>query len=73
MTQTAKERLTARQQQVLDFIRDNMALYSPTCRQIAAAIGAKSPHAATVHLDALERKGHIRRTPGKPRNIEVLA
>lgn len=73
MTQTAKERLTARQQQVLDFIRDNMALYSPTCRQIAAAIGAKSPHAATVHLDALERKGFIRRTPGKPRNIEVVS
>jgi repressor LexA len=73
MTQTAKERLTARQQQVLDFIRDNMAMYSPTCRQIAAAIGAKSPHAATVHLDALERKGFIRRVPGKPRNIEVLA
>jgi repressor LexA len=73
MTQTAKERLTARQQEVLDFIRANMALYSPTCRQIAQAIGAKSPHAATVHLDALERKGFIRRTPGKPRNIEVLS
>jgi len=72
MTQTAKERLTARQQQVLDFIRDNMALYSPTVRQIAKAIGAKSPHAATVHLDALERKGAIRRTPGKARNIEVI-
>jgi repressor LexA len=73
MTQTAKERLTARQQQVLDFIRENMAMFSPTVRQIAAAIGAKSPHAATVHLDALERKGFIRRVPGKPRNIEVLS
>ncbi len=73
MTQTAKERLTARQQQVLDFIKANMAMYSPTCRQIAAAIGAKSPHAATCHLDALEKKGLIRRTPGKPRNIEVLS
>ena len=72
MTQTAKERLTARQQQVLDFIKANMAMYSPTCRQIAAAIGAKSPHAATCHLDALEKKGLNRRTPGKPRNIEVL-
>ena len=73
MTETAKERLTARQQQVLDFIKANMALYSPSCREIAAAIGAKSPHAATVHLDALERKGAIRRVPGKARNIEVLA
>ena len=73
MTETAKERLTARQQQVLDFIKANMALYSPSCREIAAAIGAKSPHAATVHLDALEKKGVIRRVRGKARNIEVLA
>jgi repressor LexA len=73
MTQTAKERLTARQQEVLDFIRENMAMFSPTVRQIAAAIGAKSPHSATGHLDALERKGFIRRTRGKPRNIEVLS
>jgi repressor LexA len=73
MNTTAKERLTARQQEVLDFIRANMSLYSPTVRQIAQAIGAKSPHAATVHLDALERKGFIRRTPGKPRNIEVVS
>jgi len=41
-------------------------------RQIAQAIGAKSPHSATGHLDALERKGFIRRTPGRPRNIEVV-
>jgi repressor LexA len=73
MTQTAKERLTARQQEVLDFIVANMSLYSPTVRQIASAIGAKSPHAATVHLDALEKKGFIRRVKGKPRNIEVVS
>lgn len=72
MTEPTPIPLTPRQQEVLDFIRENMALYSPTCRQIAAAIGAKSPHAATVHLDALEKKGRIRRTPGRPRNIEVL-
>jgi len=72
MTATAKERLTARQQEVLDFIKANMAVFSPTVRQIAQAIGAKSPHSATGHLDALERKGFIRRTPGRPRNIEVV-
>jgi repressor LexA len=72
MTATAKERLTERQQEVLDFIKANMAVFSPTVRQIAQAIGAKSPHSATGHLDALERKGFIRRTPGRPRNIEVV-
>ena len=73
MTEPQTMTLTARQQEVLDFIKANMALYSPSCREIAAAIGAKSPHAATVHLDALEKKGAIRRVPGKARNIEVLA
>jgi SOS-response transcriptional repressor LexA len=63
--------LTDRQQEVLAFIKANMGLYGPTCREIAAAIGAKSPHAATVHLDALEKKGFIRRT-GKTRGIEVV-
>jgi SOS-response transcriptional repressor LexA len=63
--------LTDRQQEVLDFIKANMGLYGPTCREIAAAIGAKSPHAATVHLDALEKKGFIRRS-GKTRGIEVV-
>lgn len=70
-TTTEPITLTDRQQEVLDFIKANIALYGPTCREIAAAIGAKSPHAATVHLDALERKGLIRRT-GKTRGIEVV-
>jgi SOS-response transcriptional repressor LexA len=71
MTTTEPITLTDRQQEVLDFIKANMGLYGPTCREIAAAIGAKSPHAATVHLDALERKGLIRRS-GKTRGIEVV-
>lgn len=72
MTIAEREKLTARQAEVLKFIKDNMHLYSPTVRQIAAAIGAKSPHAATGHLDALEKKGFITREPGKTRNIKVL-
>lgn len=70
-TTTEPITLTDRQQEVLDFIKANMGLYGPTCREIAAAIGAKSPHAATVHLDALEKKGFIRRS-GKTRGIEVV-
>lgn len=70
-----KERLdlTGRQAEVLAFIKANMAFYSPSCREIAKAIGAKSPNAATAHLDALEKKGWITRDPGKARNIKVLA
>ena len=64
--------LTERQREVLDFIKQNMHLYSPTVREIAAAMSIKSPHGVTVHLKALERKGYLRMASGKPRGIEVL-
>jgi repressor LexA len=64
--------LTDRQRQVLEFIKQNMAFFSPTVREIAAAMSIKSPHGVTVHLEALERKGRIRMAKGKPRGIEVL-
>jgi repressor LexA len=64
--------LTARQREVLEWIKSNMAYYSPTVREIAAAMSIKSPHGVTVHLEALERKGYIRMAQGKPRGIEVV-
>jgi repressor LexA len=65
--------LTARQREVLEWIKANMGYYSPTVREIAAAFSIKSPHGVTGHLEALERKGHIRMAHGKPRGIEVLS
>ena len=73
MTTTDPKPLTARQAQVLEFIRANMAYYSPTVRQIAAEMGIKNHNAVFHHLNALEKKGAIRRIPGKSRNIEVIA
>lgn len=73
MTETAAPPLTDKQAAILRFIQENTKAASPTSREIAAAFGFKSPHAATVHLDALERKGKIRRVPGRSRNIEVIA
>jgi SOS-response transcriptional repressor LexA len=64
--------LTDRQREVLDFIRANMHLYSPTVREIAAAMSIKSPNGVFVHLEALERKGYIRMANGKARGIEVV-
>ena len=65
--------LTPRQAEVLEFIRANMAYYSPTVRQIAQQFNIRSPNGVTGHLNALEKKGVIRRHPGKARNIEVIA
>jgi repressor LexA len=65
--------LTPRQAEVLAFIKANMAMFSPTVRQIAQQFNIRSPNGVMCHLHALEKKGLIRRTPGKARNIEVLA
>jgi repressor LexA len=65
--------LTKRQREVFDFICEVMREESrpPTVREIAEQFGFRSPKAATDHLDALERKGFIRRRNRKARNIEI--
>ena len=63
---------TAKQAEVLQWIKDNSRLYSPTVREIAAAFSIRSPNGVVCHLKALERKGLIKRTPRSSRGIEVL-
>jgi repressor LexA len=65
--------LTDRQKAIFDFICSAMRSESrpPTVREIADHFGFRSPKAATDHLDALERKGYIRRRNRKARNIEI--
>jgi repressor LexA len=67
--------LTSRQQQVLDFIQEHILNngYPPTLREISGQFHLSGPRAAVKHLDAMERKGHIRRRPGSSRGIEVLS
>lgn len=67
-----QQTFTARQAEVLEFLRANARLYSPTVREIAAAFGIKSPNGVVCHLDALERKGAIRRVRRSSRGIEVV-
>jgi repressor LexA len=71
-TPTEPRPLTARQREVLEWIKAHMAYYSPTVREIAAAMSIKSPHGVTVHLEALEKKGYIRMANGRARGIEVV-
>ncbi len=73
-TETATEPLplTDRQREVLEWIKANMHLYSPTVREIAAALSIKSPNGVAAHLEALQRKGYIRRANGRARAIEVI-
>jgi len=62
--------LTARQEEVLDFIRKQQQKtgYPPSSREIQSYFGFQSQTAAMNHLRALEKKGAIRRTPGKARS-----
>lgn len=68
------ERLTKRQFQVLEFVRETRSGegYSPTVREIADHFGFASHTSAEKHLVALEKKGFIRRRPGLARAIELI-
>lgn len=65
------ENLTERQQTVLDFIIEyfDRAGCPPTLREISEQIGTKGTATALMHLEALERKGYIKRRDGNSRNI----
>ncbi|UCD19482.1 MAG: transcriptional repressor LexA [candidate division WOR-3 bacterium] len=66
--------LTARQKQVLDFLGGYQMRYGypPTIRDIREAFGLKSNRGVVDHLNALERKGYIRRVSRSSRAIEIL-
>jgi repressor LexA len=64
--------LTKRQRELLDLVIEHSRLYGPTVRELCAAAKIASPNGVACHLKALERKGYVRRTPGKARAIEVL-
>jgi repressor LexA len=65
--------LTSRQRKILDVIRDAVSDrgYPPSIREIGEAVGLTSTSSVHSQLEALQRKGYIRRDPTKPRAIEV--
>ena len=69
------EKLTNRQQQVLDIIRQHIDQtgYPPTRADIARELGFKSANAAEEHLKALARKGAIEIIAGASRGIRLPA
>ncbi len=69
------EELTARQQQILEFIQrqqENGGL-APTLREIAAHFHFRSPNAALAHVQALRAKGAVKTVPGCARSVQVAA
>ncbi len=66
-------RLTARQQQILDWIRSHLEVHGmpPTRAEIAAGLGFSTASSAEDHLQALAKKGAIEITPGTARGLRL--
>jgi repressor LexA len=66
--------LTTRQEQVFEFIKNYIESNGspPTLREISAQIGTAGTVTAISHVDALEKKGYLRRRVGSSRGI-ILA
>ena len=68
-----KKKLTKRQQTVLETIRAWIRErgYSPTIRELGALLGIKSLRGVTTHLDAIQKKGLLKRE-SRARSISLL-
>ena len=67
-----RKALTKKQDRIFEFIRKHLqdVGYPPTVREIGTAFNI-SEKGAHDHLNAIEKKGYIRRIPKKPRAIEI--
>lgn len=66
--------LSPRQQEVLAFINDYLTThgYPPTIRDIASHLKVSGTLGVMKHLEALERKGYLRRESGSSRGIALV-
>ncbi|MGO1284266.1 MAG: transcriptional repressor LexA [Brachybacterium sp.] len=73
-TDELTEALTRRQRLILETINAAIAThgYPPTMREIGDAVGLTSSSSVAHQLQALERKGFLRRDPKRPRAMEVV-
>jgi repressor LexA len=69
----ASSRLTARQQQIVDWIRSFIAANDmpPTRAEIAAGLGFSAASSAEDHLQALAKKGVLELLPGAARGLRL--
>ena len=67
-------KITPKQQEILEFIKESILNrgYPPAVREICEAVHLKSTSSVHSHLETMEKNGHIRRDPTKPRAIEII-
>ena len=58
-------KLTSKQEQILEYLKETILAkgYPPTVREIGEKVSLKSTSSVFSHLEALERKGYIKRDP----------
>ncbi|HXG12669.1 MAG TPA: transcriptional repressor LexA [Gemmataceae bacterium] len=66
--------LTERQREIYEFIREKIETrgYGPTVREIGEGFKIASPNGVMCHLNALERKGLIKRQKQSARAIQLV-
>lgn len=69
------EELTPRQRQVLEIVTAQIDAYGypPTLREIGAKLGVTGTLGVMKHLEALEKKGYLRRQEGSTRGITLCS
>lgn len=67
-------KLTKKQQQILDYLREfqDTHEYSPTYREIMAALNIGSVSTIAERIDNLTNLGVIKKTPGAARSLELI-
>ncbi len=70
----AKANLTSKQTEVYEFIKSSILEkgFPPSVRDICEGVDLKSTSSVHTHLEALEKKGYIRRDYAKSRCIEIV-
>jgi repressor LexA len=71
--EAAMEQLTARQQEVLEIVTRhiNEHGFGPSLREIGRELGVSGTLGVIKHLEALEKKGYLRRQEGSTRGISL--
>lgn len=74
MPEPIADDLTERQQRVLSFIEGQIRKHGfpPTIREIGRHLGIRSTNGVNDHLNALERKGFVKRQDHKSRTLVVI-
>ncbi len=67
--------LTKKQHQILEFIRDYIIdhSYSPSFREIAQHFKLSSVATVAHHIEALEKKGYLKRSNNEARSLELIS